>query len=214
MSARRYAVVAAVALLAVTSGCLGVITGEEPLSFEADPATTDADVAAERGYEHQGTDTQVVNESVSVAGQTREVQATTYVTTYQKSVSIPLVGEARLGTFSLVSTPAAEVAGKSFNPLANADNDRLVEMIASNYDGIDSSNAVDSRTLTMLGTETNVSKYDGETTVAGQSVDIYIHVTKVRHGDDVVVAAAVYPQQLEGESENVFDLIEAVEHPA
>lgn len=213
MSTRQYAVAAALVLLAVTSGCLGVVTGEEPLTFEADPAATDADVAAQAGYESEGTNAQVVNESVSVAGQTREVEVTTHVTTYRKSFSVPIVGEATLGTFSVVSTPAIEVAGKSFNPIADHDNDQLVEMVTDGYEGVDSSHRVDSRTLTVLGTETNVSKYAGEATFGGQSVDVYIHVTKVHHEGDYVVAVAVYPQQFEGESENAFEMLRAVGHP-
>ena len=212
MATRRSAIALLVVALAATSGCLGVITGEEPLSFEADPAATDEAVAANAGYESAGTEAQVVNRSVSVAGQTREVEATTYVTKYRKSFSLPVVGGANLGTFAVVSTPAAEVAGKEFNPLADYDNDDLVRMLSGGYGGVDGSNPVENRRITALGTEMNVSKYAGQATFGGQTVDVYIHVGKVRHGDDYVVAMAVYPQQF-SEGENVYEMVRALAHP-
>jgi hypothetical protein len=63
----------------------------------------------------------------------------------------------------------------------------------------------------MLGQKTDVSKFEATATVAGREVDVTIHVAKVEHGDDVVVAMGVYPSITDME-DDVFRLIEGVRH--
>ena len=44
-------------------------------------------------------------------------------------------------------------------------------------------------------------------------IDVYVHLTKVRHDGDYVIAIAVHPQGLPGEEERVDALLEGIEHP-
>ena len=211
---RRRLGAAALAVLLVTSGCIGFLTGEEALVFEADPAATDASVASDAGYATDGPREHTVNRSFDVAGQSRTVRVVNQITTYEKRLDLPIVTDVKLGVFSVISSPSVEIAGREFNPLGNYSNDRLVRMAGGGYGGFEGVERVSSRTITVLGKETTVTKYAARAPVGGESVEVYVHVTKVKDGDDYVVAMGVYPRKVSGEEANVLEMMRAIEHPA
>ncbi len=212
---RHRLVVAALAVLVLTSGCLGVLTGQEALTVEAEPAVVDDAAASSTGYVYNGTESVQVNRTLEVAGQSRTVSVVNRVSTYEKSLDFGPLGEARLGMFAAVSTPAVEIAGETLNPIGDYDNDRLVELVAGKYEGLENVEQVSSRQVTTLGQETTVTKYSATAPTAfDRRIDVFVHVTKVRHEGDFVVAIGVYPQVLRGEEDDVLELIRAVEHPA
>ncbi|MFC6825348.1 DUF6517 family protein [Halopelagius fulvigenes] len=210
---RTVAVLLAVAMLVSTSGCVGVLTGEKPLTVSADPAVVEESVASNAGYTSNGTRTVEVNRTFSVAGQERTVVAENKMTTYEKSLDLAVV-EAKVGVFTVVSTPAVEVAGQTLNPIGDYSNARLVELVQNRYSGLSDVREVSSRTITVQGTETEVTKFAGKANVRGRQVDVYVHVTKYRDGDDFVVAIGIYPQPLNGEQQNVLSMMRAIQHPA
>ncbi|WP_144902591.1 DUF6517 family protein [Halobellus captivus] len=214
MSNRRTLAAVAVALLLVTSGCIGFITGDEPLTFAADPAAVSDEAAQDAGYELNGTQPLEINETFEVAGQERQVTATNYLTDYQKSMELGPLGETEVGVFTVVSTPAVEIAGRTLNPIGSYSNERLVEFVQEQYSGMSDIERVGEQNVTVQGTETTVTKFAATATLEGQEVDVYIHVTKYRDGDDFIVAIGVYPQQLDSEEENIISMIESIEHPA
>ncbi|SEG22665.1 hypothetical protein SAMN04488133_1566 [Halobellus limi] len=213
ISNRRALAAVAVALLLVTSGCIGFLTGDEPLTFSAEPAAADEATAQEAGYELNGTRTLEVNETFEVAGQERQVVATNYLTDYRKSVELGALGEAEVGVFTVVSTPAVEIAGRTLNPIGSYSNARLVQFVQEQYSGMSDIERVSEQNVTVQGTETTVTKFSATATIEGREVDVFVHVTKYRDGDDFVLALGVYPQQLDGEEENVLALIRSIEHP-
>lgn len=206
----RVALVFAVVLL--SGGCLGAIAGDG--TFEAQPAVVDESVAENDGYRTNGTRTIAINKSVGVAGVSRTVSVENRITTYEKSLDFGPLGEAKLGTFAVISTPAVEIAGRELNPVGNYDNDQLIGLVKGRYGGLSGGNAVGSRQVTVLGERTEVTKYDAKATVGGQKIDVYVHVTKLRHGDDYVLAIGVYPQLLDGEEDAILRMLRAIEHPA
>ena len=212
-SKRVVAAVLAVAMLTTTTGCIGFLTGEEALSFTADPAVVDESAAESAGYSTDGPRVLSVNRTVSAAGQEREVVAENQVTTYRKTLDLGIF-EADLGVFTVVSTPAVEIAGQTLNPIGEFSNRRLVSLVQDQYRGLDDIQEVSSQTITVQGKQTEVTKYSGTATVQGRDVDVYVHVTKYRDGDDFVVAIGVYPQRLSGEEANVLSMMRAIEHPA
>ncbi len=214
ISNRRTLAAVAVALLLVTSGCIGFITGDEPLTFAADPAAVSDEAAQDAGYELNGTQPLEINETFEVAGQERQVTATNYLTDYQKSMELGPLGETEVGVFTVVSTPAVEIAGRTLNPIGSYSNERLVEFVQEQYSGMSDIERVGEQNVTVQGTETTVTKFAATATLEGQEVDVYIHVTKYRDGDDFIVAIGVYPQQLDSEEENIISMIESIEHPA
>ncbi|SFG80117.1 hypothetical protein SAMN04488063_2991 [Halopelagius inordinatus] len=212
-SRRTIAAFLAVAVLVSTSGCVGVLTGEDPLTFSADAAAVEESVASNAGYESNGTRTMDVNRTFEVAGQERTVVAENRVTTYEKSMDL-VVFEAKLGVFTVISTPAVEVAGQTMNPIGDYSNARLVELMQNRYSGLSDVRQVSSQTITVQGTETEVTKFAGKANVDGREIDVYVHVTKYRDGEDFVVATGIYPQQLDGEEQNVISMMRAIQHPA
>ncbi|MDS0298993.1 DUF6517 family protein [Halogeometricum sp. S1BR25-6] len=212
-SKRVVAAVLAVAMLTTTSGCIGFLTGDEALSFAAEPAVVDESAADSAGYSTDGPRVLSVNRTVSAAGQERQVVAENQVTTYRKTLDLGIF-EADLGVFTVVSTPAVEIAGQTLNPIGEFSNRRLVSLVQDQYQGLNDVQEVSSQTITVQGRQTEVTKYSGTATVQGQEVDVYVHVTKYRDGDDFVVAIGVYPQRLDGEEANVLSMMRAIEHPA
>ena len=211
---RRVLAAVAVALLLVTSGCIGFLTGEEPLTVSADPAAVEETASQEAGYDLNDTRTLEVNESFEVAGQERQVVATNYLTDYRKSVEFGPIGEAEVGVFTVVSTPAVEIAGQTLNPIGSYSNARLIQFVQEQYSGMSDIERVSEQNITVQGTETTVTKFSATATIEGQEVDVFVHVTKYRDGDDFVLALGVYPQQLDGEEENVLSMMRAIEHPS
>jgi hypothetical protein len=212
MTVRSAAVVLAALLL--TGGCLGFVTGDEALTFEAEQAVVDEVVAADAGYRSNGTRTVAVNRTFDVAGQSRTVTAKNEVTTYEKVLDLGALGEARLGVFAVVSTPAVTVGDQTLNPIGDYDNDQLVGLIRSEYPGLHDVDPVGSRTITVLGERTEVTKYAAEATVMERRIDVYVHVTKLRHESDFVVAIGLYPRLLDGEEEHILEMMRAIDHPS
>lgn len=207
MTTRRSVLAGIPGLLALGSGCAGVLGGSG-LTFEASTAKTKASVASNADYELSGVEDMTIEREF--AGQT--VEAVNRVATYEKTLKIPLVGSAKLGVFAVITTPAIEIAGETFNPVGDYSNDQLVQLLQSNYDGIDNAQEVSSQTVAVLGTDTTVTKYEATATFSGQEVDVNIHVTKVRSGEDFVLCFGVYPKQL-SEQQNILSMMSAVQHP-
>ena len=202
------------ALLLVTSGCLGVIT-DQNTSFEATPATIDEGTASANGYQSAGTNTQKVTENFTVADQKKTVTVSNHITTYEKTLPLA-TGTAKAGVVSLIATPQVNVLGQTFNPVKDLSNEELVKLVQDNYKGMSIQGpATETKPATVLGKDTEVSKFDGTATISGQSVDVFVHVTKVKHEGDFVIAVAVYPQQLSSVSDEeaaVVAMLEAVSH--
>jgi hypothetical protein len=208
---RRVAAGAVLALLVVTSGCTGFLSG--PVTFSATEATVSDAALEETGYEHNRTDKKVVSRTFEKAGQSKEVEVTNWISEYHKRVGLPGVGEKKVAVFATFTSPQVDVLGKSFNPLSKYDNRELAEQFTAQLDSVEDVREVDSSERTMLGETTKVTKFEATvTTATGIEFDAYVHVTKVKHEGDYVVALAVYPQQLGSQDENVARLLEGVEH--
>ena len=210
---RKLTILLTVALVATTAGC-GFITGSESLAFESESAAVDEATLSETGYEQTLQENQTVSRNFTVAGQTRQVEVTNHLSQYERSVELGPLGDLQAAVFATFTSPEVEIASRSFNPISEMSNRELLSRFTSEYDGLSVGEQVENRTHTVLGTETGVEKYEGTADLGGQSVDVYIHVTTVEHDGDYVVALGVYPQQLPGEEENVFAMLNGLERGA
>lgn len=200
-------------MIVLTAGCIGFLTGEEPQSFEASPASVGQETADDAGYEKHGPTPLVENRKFSAGGESRTVQVTSHLTEYRKTASIGPIGDRELAAVAVLSTPEVNVLGETFNPVGDMSNDDLVREFTEKYEGISVDEQVGSTTVTALGTDTEVTKYAGQSTfVGGTTIDVYLHVTKVNHAGDFVVVIAVYPQALSGEEESVLAMIRDLDH--
>lgn len=200
------------AVLVLSSGCLGVLVGDEPLAFTASKATIDDGALADSGYEHEETKKLELNREVEVGGESRDVEVTNWVAVYTKSVEIEGVGEQQAAAVAVLSTPEVNVLGQTFNPVREMDNAELVERVVSEHTNVRNIEKVGSSTVTILGEETEVTKFSATIEVDGQEVDGYVHLGKVTHDGDIVLITGLYPEELSGEEENVLELMSAVEH--
>lgn len=214
MGHRRTVAAAALAALLVTSGCIGFLTGEESLAFESEPvAVTDA-ALEETGYEEQRREELTQNRTFSAAGQEREVRVTNHLAEYARSTDT-LLDDQQVARFTAFSTPEVKIAGQGpFNPVGELSNRELALRLQEQYDGIENVRPESNRTVAALGGERRVSKFRADATLAsGQSVEVFVHVTKFRHEGDYVLAVAVHPTAADEEA-NVDRLIEGLDHPA
>lgn len=210
---RQAAAAMALAILLVSSGCIGFLAGDEALRLEASEGSVSAAAVSDAGYEHARTETVTVNRTFEVAGQTREVQAVNHLTEYHRSVEVGALGsERKAAVFVVFTTPQVEIAGRTFNPVGEMSNRELLEELQSQYDAIEVGTQVGSETVRTLGTDATVDIFDGSARLAGVEIDVRFQITKVRHDDDFVIAVGIYPAQLPGEGENVRTLIRNLEH--
>lgn len=201
-------------LLVLSTGCLGVLTGTEPLVLEAEPATVSGPAAADAGYEEARRTSQELTREVSAAGQTREVTVTNHLAEYARSVAIEPVGSGEFARFVVVSTPAVELFGRTFNPVGDLSNRELVEQVQSEYEGLENLRAVGERQRTVLGSETTVSTFAGDARLGAtdRTVELTVHVTRVRDGPDFVIAIGVHPSAVPGEAERIDRLLSGIQH--
>ena len=216
MSTRRALVAATLVGLLLTSGCIGFLTGSEALQFSSNEVKVTQSAQQETNYQQARREPQTVTRQFQAAGQTREVEVTNHLSEYSRSVSIPLFGDQQIARFTVMSTPKVTIAEQGpFNPVGDMNNTELVLTLQEKYEAISNVRPESERTVTVLGEETTVSKFRADaTTDTGQSVEVFIHLTKVDHGDDYLVGVGVYPTQVDGEQENVDTLLQSIVHPA
>ncbi len=208
---RRTAVAVAFAALIATSGCLGILGGDG-VEVSASQATVSEDALQETGYEEVSVEESEVTREFSAAGQSRNVTVTNWVAMYERTVDVPVIGEQRAAVFGAFASPEVSVLGQSFNPIDDYSERDLAELAQQQYDGLSVGQTASTREMTVLNESTEVTKFEGTAEISGQSVDVYIHVTKVKHDGDHVVAVAIYPQDLDGEQERVDALLTGLEH--
>lgn len=195
------------------SGCLGFLTGEEPYSVESEPIDVSDDVLSTTGYELTRNESPTFNTSVSVADQERSVEATSHMREYERSTDI-LETDVAVTRFVVLSTPKAEIAGHTMNPIGDWSNNQLIKELVGSYTGVDSPESEGNRTAVALGEERQISTYTAAAQVAdGISVSVSVHVASFAHEDDYITVIAVHPDKLE-EQQRVDQLLEGLVHPA
>ncbi|WP_255150279.1 DUF6517 family protein [Halorarius halobius] len=214
MSRRRAVLAFGLVALLVTSGCIGFITGSEELSFDAEPVAVSDSATQEAGYDQLRREANTINRTFSVAGQERTVTATNQYAEYGRSVDRPLFGDQRVAQFTAFATPQVEVAGQTLNPVSNLNNRELVLRLQQQYQSLENVRFESNRTQTVLSSEATVSKFRADATLqGGQEVEVFVHITKVKHEGDYVIAVAVHPTQID-EQGRVNTMLGGLEHPA
>lgn len=196
-----------------TAGCVGVLTGDQPLTFDAASVSVADDARQSAGYEEVRVEPDTLTREFTVAGQTREVEVTNHVAEYSRSVDLGPLGSGEFARFAVLSTPKVEIAGRTFNPVGEMSNRQLVERVQGQYDGLRNVQPAGERTRTVLGASRSVSTFTADAEVAaGQSVELLFHVSKFEHGEDFVVVIAVHPSALDREADRVDTMLGGVQH--
>lgn len=207
----RPKVVIAVVLLVSLAGC-SALTG--PLEFSASQATVSDAAVEQSGYTEVAVEQDVIEREITRAGVTKQVRVENWRAMYERQVDLGPLGEQRAAVVSVFSTPQVEIAGQGpFNPVADYSNRQLVDLVQQQYQGMSDVEQVSERQVSILGTTATVSKFSAKGTLdGGSSIDVYLHVTKVQHGDDIIIAIAVHPQDLPNEQETVDALFQNIKH--
>lgn len=208
--ARRVAVTLVLTGLVLTSGC-SFLTGQSTLTVAANDVAVSSAAQSDTGYAQARDTNQTVRRNLSAAGQTRTVEVVNRLAEYDRAVDLGPLGQSDFARFTVLATPQVEVAGQTLNPVGDMSNADLARTVQKKYGTLQDVTPVSNRTETMLGHETTVSKFSAQAETDGQSVDVYLQLTRVSDGDDYVIAIAVYPQRLD-EQQKVNRLLAGVQH--
>lgn len=201
------------AAAAATSGCIGVLTGDEALERRASQARVASATLDETGYEMADSSSQEIEREVTAGGQTRTVRAVNEIAEYQRTVSVPGLGEQEYAVFAVVSTPAFEIGGRTMSPVAEWSNRKVAQQIQDQYENLEVGAEVDQHSIGTLSSEMPLSTFEGTATFDDESgIDVYLHVGKVEHESDFVIVVGVHPQQLPDEDETVRRLVRNLTH--
>ncbi|MCU4741731.1 DUF6517 family protein [Natronoglomus mannanivorans] len=216
MTTRRAVLAAgATGALALSSGCLGFVTGSEALEFDASKVLPADAALEETGYEHHDSGWERIEETVSV-GVEREIHASLWNAVYSKEVSIQ--GQRQeAAMFAAVSVPAMEIAGSTQNPLDDMDNreilDEVRDQIEGNYGSLRDIRHHERTVVSILGADRSVDVFAARTDLEGEEMELRLPLTTFTHEDDLLVLVGGYPRLLPDEGVNIEVLMESIEHP-
>ena len=206
----RTLLTALVALVVVSAGCTGLITGET-IEFESEPAAVGEATLSSTGYDGGNVTAQTLTRNVSVQDQERTVRITNHVAQYTRDGSVAGVEVTDISTFIVLSTPGAEMAGQTLNPAASWSNRRIVDQVAQRSGNVEDIQFEENRTVQSLGESRELGVFSGTTRMSGRAVDVRIHVANFEHEGDVLIAVGVHPTRID-ERENIDELLGGIEH--
>lgn len=208
---RRSTALLLVAGLVLTAGCSGISVSGDRIEFDAGETVVDEAAAADAGYELAESNTEELNETVSVAGREMQVVVQTHMATYERSGG---PSGAATATVGVVTMPDASVAGRNLNPVAGMNETELLEQFASEGDASLEFERQERYTVETLDGEANVTVYRASSNEPNQP-DAYVHLLRDSPGetDDAVIAYAMYPVQLEdSERDGVEKMLSSLEY--
>ncbi|PGF18194.1 hypothetical protein CP556_02315 [Natrinema sp. CBA1119] len=196
-----------VAGLASLSGCLGLIGMAE---HESSPAGVEAAAREETGYEQTEIEELSIERDVGPTNET--VTVINYMTKHEKQVGIMGLGERRAAIYNVLTTPQVNIFGRELNPVGEMSTQELIDLVRSNYDGINDISHEGDSDVTILDQSTTQSRFSADATFDGQELAVDIHITEaVEADDDLLVTIGVYPQRLQSqERPNIATLTESV----
>ena len=215
---RRGLALALVLALLTSAGCVGFVTGNGPLTFEASPASATNATLSETGYHLQRQQSMEMNRTVSVAGQSRSVHVTNYVAVYARSADVEMPADTPSGPTGgmvvVVSTPKASVAGQGLNPLGTAPIEKILTLVPGLLPGSSSVQRVEqvrSRPVTMLGSETTLRTFEVTAERDGTTATSSMALARVEDDGDYVLVLAVFPPG-NHDDDGVVRLLDGLRH--
>lgn len=185
--------------------------------FAAQPATVGQGTVNEYGYDEVSSESFEVIEQVQILGQTKSIVTTNHRENYERTVAVQNE-QFNSAIFTVVSTPAIEVANSPMNPLADMSHKQILSEFSSDleggYDGLSNVTKVTEREGVLLGEQTTLSQFETTVNANGETVAVHLYVGTVRSDGDIVVAVGGHPAPFAQERVSVLELLSSVEHPA
>ncbi|WP_165874933.1 DUF6517 family protein [Natrarchaeobius oligotrophus] len=209
--------------IATTAGCTASMpfVGDEPMEFEADPASIPQSALDETGYDEHAIEDVWIERTFEAGGQTQDVVVTNWQAEYDKTIDlgklgVPIDERLRAAVCTALTTPKVSVLDRTFNPVGEMTSEELAEMVQDRYEGMENLERVDEDVVSITGESTTVGEFEAEADLVGEgvSIDLTLHIAEaVESGDDLVVGVGGYPTELRsGERPNIVSLFEAIEH--
>jgi hypothetical protein len=198
--------------LAGLAGCS--LLGGGGVEESADQAAVSDDALTSTGFEHNGTEEKVLEQTVDVGDESRDITLTNYLAKYGKQLEG--VGQ-DAATFRIFTTPGVTVAGQKVNPLRALDDEKLLKAIIdrAGASGIENLEQVGTQPVSVLGSSVTFKQYEGTTTIEDQEIEILLHFGRTTNEGQMVSMLGVHPKaEPLNESENIYALAEGVVHPA
>lgn len=211
------------------AGCMDLL--QEGVEAEAKPAIVSETTAEDLGYEYVAMDNFTIDETLEVAGESRDINVTTWVTTYSKDVAdFELADDDESGDFeeeteelleqqgagyAVVSTPSKSIAGQEINPVAHLGDEEIIdefneEISEGNVTNVEHTGE---RSVEVLGEAATVKEFDAVMELEdGDESDVRLYMTEVTHEDDIILGVGIHPEGID-ERENMIELTENLEHP-
>ncbi|WP_415381070.1 DUF6517 family protein [Halosimplex sp. TS25] len=209
---RDLAIAVALLLAFAGGGCVGFLTGSQPYAFAANATEVDQSTLESTEYRLASSDSPNRTLNVTAGGQTREVTISSEVRKYNRTVTVAPDVDGEFARFSVYSTPAASVAGRSVNPVDDWSADRLVRRLVSSTSGLSNVEFESNRSVQFLGAERTVSEYGARQSMGGVETNVTIHLSMVEHDGDTVIAVALHPERID-ERSRVDELLAGLRHP-
>jgi hypothetical protein len=209
-SDRRTFLAAAVGATAASSGCIGFILGEEPLTFSASPAEVASGALSGSGFEHVGTDP--LTWDFDFEGRTIEVE--NYLSQYRKSVAVPDVGTVEGAVFGALATPVVEVAGQSLNPIERVANSsaELAAEAQQLYTDFQVEEQLGETAQAVLDNRRTFVRLGILAALSGTEIPGLLHLARFQDAGDFLGLAGIHPRMLDTETQAIFGLASALEH--
>nr|WP_279387184.1 DUF6517 family protein [Natrarchaeobius chitinivorans] len=222
-SRRTFLTLGASTAIATTAGCTASMpfVGDEPMEFEADPASIPQSALDETGYDEHAIEDVWIERTFEAGGQTQDVVVTNWQAEYDKTIDlgklgVPIDERLRAAVCTALTTPKVSVLDRTFNPVGEMTSEELAEMVQDRYEGMENLERVDEDVVSITGESTTVGEFEAEADLVGEgvSIDLTLHIAEaVESGDDLVVGVGGYPTELRsGERPNIVSLFEAIEH--
>jgi hypothetical protein len=182
-----------------------------PIEQSASPAGIPEDTHRPEGFEHRRTDEFRLEQTVDVAGESRDLRLTNYIVEYGKRLGD--VGP-RGVSFLLFTSPSVTVGDQEANPFVRFDSRQLIEEILGRA-GVGATNIqeVGTEMSMVLGRDIEFRVQEAMSAVAGQDIPIRMHFGRRKHEGDLVGILGTYPGAVE-EANSIYTLAGALEHPA
>lgn len=212
---RQGILVVAVLALIATVGCVGLVVGDG-VEMDGEPAGVSDEALAETDFRFAEYQAIHLNETVDVLGNERQINATSHAMIYERTSNLERF-DRETGGFVVLSTPDVSVGDRSVNPAARMSHRELVEEFQGDLESevgeLGNLSEVSNRTEPVLGYAATVSVFETTTMVEGEEVSLYVHVTTVKHENDLVVAIGVHPEALSQQAPEIHRLMRGIEHP-
>lgn len=229
-SRRQFLIGAGTVTTIAIAGCMDIL--EDGVEAEAQPAIVNDDVATDHNYDFVNVDDYIIDETLEIAGESRDVHVTSWGVVYSKDASdlefssdddmerFEEEAEEFLdqqgAAFAVISTPSESIAGQEVNPVGRMDDEEIIgefnEEIAEGE--VQEIEHTAEHTVTALGEDATTNEFDALlVTDDGDEFDVKLYVTEITNNDDIVLGVGIYPDSVD-EQDAVLELTEALEHPA